>query len=569
MNGAPPALQTLDGADVSIAPEVHGSPRAPGRLERGIGTGVMRVVGLLLAATAVAAASWPHQPNLVYRQQFVVLGLAGSVGAALALSWVRRRLPRGRPTRIALWVAAVTVALGGGLLGAWLADLVAYGYGWDARGLTNISETVSRSGVLTPYAEAYFSRFPNNLPLLALMNLCRAFALEHGTDMYTVYRGFNAVCLGVSLLLVFVLVRMLRGPWTAIVAQIVVLGLVGFSPWMAVPYTDLPAIPPILGGMCLVVAGLRTRRWWVRLLVLPAAGACFGVAYVVKSTPAALAFGVGCALLVALLSVRPWREWLLLLTATVLALGAFFGAATLVTAAAIDQSHVPRERLDPSRTPPPSWWIALGLISAQRPVGGVVYGGYNSAMVRESRYLRGEELREWSDARLQAERDKFGGVWGITRYEVDKQLFNWGDGMFYAWGEGNDASSSVLYDLSPTALAVQSWNHAEGDHYIDRASLTNGLWLALVLWAGLTLLLSRYRRELVVFGLGLLGVVAFTLLFQGRSRYLLAFVPLVVALAASGDVPGEVRRHARRLKEERPDSVRRVFRRPRGSGAAG
>ncbi len=562
---AAPALLT---PDVREEREQRGARGVPGWLEPGIGVVIMRLIGALLAATAVGAVGWPHQPNLVYRHGFVVLGLVLSVGVALALSWVRRRVPRGRPTRIALWFAAVVIAAGGGVLGVWLADLVAYGYGWDARGLTNISETLSRTGVLTPHAEAYFSRFPNNVPLLALMNLCRAFSLDHETDMYTVYRGFIAVCLGVSLLLVFVLVRRLRGPWAAILSQIVVLGLVGCSPWMAVPYTDLPAVPPILGGVCLVVAGLRARRWWARLLALPGAGACFGVAYVVKSTPGALAFGVGCALLVALLGARPWRDWVMLVVATAVAVGAFFGAAAVVTTAAFDQSHIPQGRLDPTRTPPPSWWMALGLISAQRPVGGIVYGGYNSAMVGESRYLRGEELREWSDARLQTERDKFGGTWGLTRYEVNKQLFNWGDGMFYAWGEGNDANPSQLYDVSPTARAVQSWNHAQGDLYNDRASLTNGVWLALVLWAGLTLLLSRYRRDLLVLALGLLGIVAFTLLFQGRSRYLFAYVPLVVALAASGDIPGDVRRHAAHLKDLRHGTVGRALLRLPGRAPA-
>ena len=42
---------------------------------------------------------------------------------------------------------------------------------------------------------------------------------------------------------------------------------------------------------------------------------------------------------------------------------------------------------------------------------------------------------------------------------------------------------------------------------------------------------APYRREVVLLAVTVLGIAAFTLLFQGRARYLLAFVPVVVALA--------------------------------------
>ena len=57
-------------------------------------------------------------------------------------------------------------------------------------------------------------------------------------------------------------------------------------------------------------------------------------------------------------------------------------------------------------------------------------------------------------------------------------------------------------------------------------------WTAVLLAAGAGLLLSRYKPELLLMVLTVAGIAAFTLLFQGRSRYLLGHVPVVVALAA-------------------------------------
>ena len=43
---------------------------------------------------------------------------------------------------------------------------------------------------------------------------------------------------------------------------------------------------------------------------------------------------------------------------------------------------------------------------------------------------------------------------------------------------------------------------------------------------------SRPRPEVLLMALSVVGVAAFTLLFQGRSRYLFTFVPVIVAMTA-------------------------------------
>jgi hypothetical protein len=55
----------------------------------------------------------------------------------------------------------------------------------------------------------------------------------------------------------------------------------------------------------------------------------------------------------------------------------------------------------------------------------------------------------------------------------------------------------------------------------------------------------------VLVAVSVLGIAAFTLVFQGRSRYLFAFVPLVVALAGMAHAWLPARR--RRKRSETPD----------------
>jgi hypothetical protein len=59
------------------------------------------------------------------------------------------------------------------------------------------------------------------------------------------------------------------------------------------------------------------------------------------------------------------------------------------------------------------------------------------------------------------------------------------------------------------------------------------LWLVVLLTAGLGLVVRPYRRDVALVVASVAAIVLFTLLFQGRSRYLLVYAPLFVALAAA------------------------------------
>ena len=191
------------------------------------------------------------------------------------------------------------------------------------------------------------------------------------------------------------------------------------------------------------------------------------------------------------------------------------------------------------RTPPVTWWLANGLITSTNRSGRHYYGSYSAQLVKDSRWLRGQALQDWSERRLHSQVAAMGRQ--IVPFEVDKQAFVWGDGMFFAWGEGRDYEPTRLLDHSATARAVQQLQHPSGSGYIARSSLTNGVWLFVLLWAGAGLLCAAYRRETLVLALAVLGIMAFLLLFQARSRYVLAYVPVVVALAVTVDARGLLR----------------------------
>lgn len=63
-----------------------------------------------------------------------------------------------------------------------------------------------------------------------------------------------------------------------------------------------------------------------------------------------------------------------------------------------------------------------------------------------------------------------GAVGGYAEFAANKVAWNLGDGMFWAWGEGPDASS-VVPRHGPLTAWVVSWSHPSGDLYEIRAGL--------------------------------------------------------------------------------------------------
>jgi hypothetical protein len=177
-------------------------------------------------------------------------------------------------------------------------------------------------------------------------------------------------------------------------------------------------------------------------------------------------------------------------------------------------------------------FVAEGLRTQKSMQGGpVLYGAFDRQVVEQTK--RHDAATQHAIARrfIEAQWVRRGLV-GTAAFEVDKTLFNWGDGTVWARGEGLDAKVPPLRH-DAVADAVMTWNAPAGHLFMRHVLLAQVAWTATLLALGVGLLRSRFRQEYLLMALTIAGIAVFTLLFQGRSRYLLVHVPVVVALAAA------------------------------------
>jgi hypothetical protein len=526
-----------------------------------LGLGSLRVVGVTMVLGALGVALFPR-PAFTDFSAAIVLGTLAIIVFVGMVGPCPRWLERLAGARSIAPAMAVT----GGALGAGLGELTRYPYGWDAAVIMDIARTIHAGSPLPQWRYNYLSLYPNNFPLLVIDRLGVAAGSRIGLSADAVLVLANGVCLAITLWLTHSVVKRRAGGMPALAAMASVLLLVGVSPWMSVPYTDLFAMPflvavPAVAQLAWRRSGLGAAALWA------AAGTTAAIAYLIKTTPAVALVAL---VLVSLVpgppssrgphqstptrnpsgtgpATRRRRAWVRSTAVLICAVAAFFLTSTLGTAAVRATSGVDLSRVDTAQSPPILWWVANGMNKSE--VGGRPrWGAYNRDMVNAIgnrtqpemvAYARGYIASRWNER----------GAPGMVQFYADKALWNWSDATFWAWGEGIDSREQPLA-RNALASAVMEVNGFHGRFYEARMSVTQGVWIALLILGGLGLLRAPLRRDLLLLALTTLGIGAFILIFQGRSRYLFAFVPIIVALSCSA-IPWLPGRHPTRSSSGR------------------
>ena len=489
---------------------------------RSVRTGILasRVTGGLLLALVLLTVVVPRFTAIPYHRVGAIASFAGLLVLAAVAGRRGPSISETSARRLALPLAALCT-----LVTAFVGYASYYVTTWDSKLIQNI---VSQPrDAITPSQVAYLSRYPNNDVLLALARQARRLADALALGYGTAFLAIQVVCFAIALLGVHLLTARMAGHAAALVAMVLFTALIGLSPWMAVPYTDVPSMWTTVWAAYCFVRSHRSERLASAAAWAAGGGAVLALGYALKVTPVAVLVA-GALWFVALAAVRGSR--------------ATWGRAGLQVAgivaglvvAALASGPVVARLADPPRTNPAvaasSWhYVASGLRTQVGPNHNLIYGGYDRA-VNVGTSGRPTDVQTRISQRFISDELKRRGPVGVVLFEVNKLDFNWGDGMFWAYGEGTDLSRRPVHHGTPYAL-VQSWNSPDGQLFGARVAITQGLWWFVLTLVGVGWLRGRVTAESLLVLISLVGVAAFTLLFQGRSRYLITYLPLVAVAA--------------------------------------
>lgn len=475
---------------------------------------VQRSLALGLLAAAVVALAWPLNSWLVFPRGVVWGATVAALVALVAVSRYAARPGASTGPGALVWLGTAV----GTVVGAAHATLALIPFGWDARRIFSSAVTLAQGGDLPAEALTYFARYPHNVHLLAAEQVAVQAGALVGVPPLAAVLVPHVLCVGVVLWALGQGCVLLGRPRAVLPLQALGVLLVGLSPNLAVPYTDLPAAAAVAVA---AVAMVRCQiEWSWRWAVIGAVALGLGVAL----KPYAV------VLLIAVVLVALWSRQLRRILAVVLLGGVVLGTVAAVDVVAARVTGLGADRLAAVEEPfPPEHFLAMGTWDSAEDSPVRRWGAYRQDQVESTAALdpdtRRAELREVARRQV-ADR----GVTGNVGFFGAKAVWVWGDGTFWAHGEGADSRQE-----SSLPSPWSAWTEASrggGDLYPLRAGVVQGVWVAVLLLAGVALLRARPDPLLTTWALALGGLTAYLMIFEARPRYVLAFVPLLLLLLA-------------------------------------
>ena len=206
-------------------------------------------------------------------------------------------------------------------------------------------------------------------------------------------------------------------------------------------------------------------------------------------------------------------------------------AVTVPAAGAVGQlgTGLSRAELAEVAAPfPAEHFLAMGTYDSAQDSPVRRYGAYHQAQVDATAAIADPDQRRQVLRDTVSEQVGGRGLAQNVRFFALKTAWVWGDGTFWAQGEGPDSTRASYHDGLLGSLAQVT--RAPGDHYPIKASAVQGLWLALLTTLVVGLLRAGRCATITALALSLGGLTGYLMAFEARPRYLIALLPVIITL---------------------------------------
>ncbi|MDO4854823.1 MAG: hypothetical protein Q4A43_05405 [Coriobacteriia bacterium] len=376
----------------------------------------------------------------------------------------------------------------------------------------------------------YFSNYPNNTFLVALMMGVMCILKSIGIGGFSVpllvFTCLNSVLCVVSGVLLYSILKSRCSHAISFFGFIAFVVLIGFSPWFLVAYSDslVIAIPIFICWIVTKMEGQPLSRVCPKMGVMVFVGL---VGYFIKPQ---VIFILAAVLLVyvfprvaAALKSACVSECLLIVASLLVGAAIAFlvkGVAGYVVSDSFE--------IDDSQSFSATHFFMMGL-------NDVSNGGFCAEDVFFSQSYSNKVERNAADLYRALERVSEKGADGVVLHGLKKQLTLWGDSSFGWNQEGGIAGTYTIMlknSPSPFSLYLMADLETEGQ-VIDTpyGAVVQIVWFMIVLSLFASVKIGRDCRFVAVLMISILCLGVFELCFEARSRYLFAYVPVVILLA--------------------------------------
>ncbi len=405
--------------------------------------------------------------------------------------------------------------------------------GWDPLTLYQSALSLIDPSHWPSVGLGYFQAYPNNLGLLGLIAGWLSLTGHLGFhDQVSATIILNLAFMNTTLVMLYLCIKRLLGSGAAIFGLLLGFVFITLSLWSRTLYSDTVGMVFPITVFYLLLRLRAARAGWRQIALATAIGVISGLGYSIKPTTIFVSLAAIIVYVLSLLPAMPALKRPRLKMMAIIA--ACFLVGLGATATIIKQAMISRTHLTVNSMPITNFML-MGLTDICTPQE-CRYGAWNMPdALEQGTFTDMRTYRSYTIGEIK-HRLKAYGAGGYLQFASQKGAWIIGDGTFYAYHEGTDRQAPLVHN-SRLNRYVQSWMHIDGRHYVLFENIIQVFWIMMLLAILLPFALKRYgpaRFEINTVYISLLGLLAFLLLFEARSRYLYLYIPIFIIAASYG-----------------------------------
>lgn len=416
--------------------------------------------------------------------------------------------------------------------------------GWDAEYLFTSAWKVAKSLIGEDFW-TYYYMYPNNTFLLVceavfIKIVLKVLPTASGTIVYYLLLCINVIVINMTLLCLYALAKAFWGGKWAWITLIGGIFLFGLNPWLTVFYSDVLAmIFPVL-FLWLLLKFKQAKSVWAKLLFLASGGMCLAIGISLKPTVVIVGIAAFICVVVYLLSSCRQKMKKLLgvcLCIGILLVGFITGHAVIQKFTTFSLSPYGWDaKGDKNIEFPWTHFLMMGATENEIWPGTNYYGAWDIDTVVYTQSFKGYAQKEKANITGYLNQVKSYGAIGYLGFLNHKLNWVLGDGSFF-WGREGVFYRGITRNLAESQGTLGKWmkdalylGSAKNQRFSE---FQQGLWLLYLLllaasgWAKED---EKQKSLIDVLKLSIMGIILFLLLFEGRSRYLILYLPFFLLL---------------------------------------
>ena len=394
--------------------------------------------------------------------------------------------------------------------------------GWDPNKILNASQLIAKNEYKA-LEKTYFSMYPNNILITKVFSL--AFKLAEFTK---ISNGYNYILLlncfiyaWTGFFIYKIVNYLLDNNNISIMAWLIYVLLIGFSPWIIIPYSDSLALGIVTLETFLFFCAIKCKnKKRILFLVLLLTTSVFG--YYIK--PQCIIIIISIFIISILYffekklyckkEIKQYMLYIIVILITIIF--SIFMVKSIINKGSYE---INKEK---------KFGINHFLMMGWNEEGGGIW--YLDDLLFSKSFNSYDERNK---ANIQEFKSRIKNMKfkGIIKHVIRKTLTNYNDGTFAYGKEGNFYLEDYNTGNIQLRKILSNIYKENGKQYWIFKQIMQILWITVLFF---NIFSFSKNKKIQVLQLSILGLTLFELLFEARARYLLAYAPIYIIIACVG-----------------------------------